>query len=183
MSRFLAALIALTVSLGACAQDAAEEAGTTEEAPVADAASVEASIRAAADQFEQAMLAGDVEGLTAQYSDDAVLMPAYGPQVEGTTAIRDGFTQMMAAGAPTAFTLEPTTIVVAGDGSMAYDVGTFTWTGPGPDGTEMTDTGKYLVVWEPVGDTWKIAVDIWNSDAMPGAPAEGEAAPAEDATT
>ncbi|HUP18667.1 MAG TPA: DUF4440 domain-containing protein [Gemmatimonadota bacterium] len=181
MSRFLAALIALTVSLGACAQDAAEEAGSTEETPATDAATVEASIRASADAFEQAMLAGDVETLSSMYAADAILLPANAPRVDGLEGIRDGFTEMMAAGAPTAFSLDPATIVVADDASMAYEVGTFSWTGPGPDGTEVTDTGKYVVVWEPDGDTWKIAVDTWNSDAMPGAPAAVEAT--EDETT
>lgn len=174
MSRFLAALIALTVSLAACAQETAEEAGTTEEGVAVDAATVEQSIRDDADQFEQAMLAGDVETLSSFYAEDAVLLPANGPRVDGRAAIRDGFTEMFATGAPTAFTLDPTSIVVSEDGTMAYEVGTFSWTGTGPDGTEMTDTGKYLVVWEPVDGEWKISVDTWNSDAMPGAPAEGE---------
>jgi ketosteroid isomerase-like protein len=30
------------------------------------------------------------------------------------------------------------------------------------EATPKEITGKYVVVWEKVGDDWKLAVDIWN---------------------
>ena len=169
-------ILALLASVAACQQQGGEEAGTTEETPAVDAATVEQSIRDAADSYEQAALAGDVEGLSSTYADDAIMMPPGMPKAEGIDAVRAAYQQMYAAGNPTSASLDSETIVVAESGDVAYEVGTFSFSGPGPDGTEMTDNGKYMAIWKPTADgTWKISVDIWNSDAMPGAPAEGGA--------
>jgi uncharacterized protein (TIGR02246 family) len=174
MVRWWFLIVALLVSIAACEQQQAEEAGTTEETADVDPAAVEDDIRTSADRFEQAMLAGDVEAITALYTDDAVVMPQGMPRMEGTEAIRSGFQEMISMGQPTAFSLDPQTIVVSESGDMAYDIGTFSISGPGPDGTSMTDTGKYVVIWKPTETgEWKIAVDIWNGDHMPGAPGEG----------
>ena len=173
MKRFWLPILALIVTFAACQEQQGDQTGTTEE--TVDPATVEQSIRESADRFEQAMLAGDVAALTAFYADDAIVLPQGAPKTEGSDAIQTSFQDMIAQGGkPTAFSLEPQTIVVAEAGDLAYEVGTFTWTGPGPDGTEMSDTGKYVAIWEAT-DTgeWKMAVDAWNSDAMPGAPAEG----------
>jgi ketosteroid isomerase-like protein len=44
--------------------------------------------------------------------------------------------------------------------SAAREIGTFSLTTKGP--TPQQVTGKYLVVWEKVGNEWKLAADIWN---------------------
>jgi uncharacterized protein (TIGR02246 family) len=165
-------ILALLLPIAACQQQGGEEAGTTEETPAVDAATVEQSIRDAADSYEQAALAGDVEALSSSYADDAIMMPPGMPKAEGIDAIRAAYQQMYAAGNPTSASLDSETIVVAESGDVAYEVGTFSFSGPGPDGTEMTDNGKYMAIWKPTADgTWKIAADIWNNDAMPGAEA------------
>lgn len=179
MTRWLL-ILALLIPIAAC-QQRGEEAGTTEETPAVDAATVEQSIRDAAERYEQAALAGDVETLTSFYADDAILLPPGMPKSEGTDAIRAAYQEMYSAGNPTAASLATETVVVSESGDVAYEVGTFSFSGTGPDGTTMTDNGKYVAIWKPAADgTWKIAVDAWNSDAMPGAPAEGaaETAPA-----
>lgn len=174
-------IFAIVLPMAACQQQG-EQAGTTEETPAVDAATIEQSIRESSDRFEQAMLVGDAATLTSFYTDDAILMPQGESKTEGIDAIRAEFEQMSAEGAPpTAFSLDPSAVVVAEGGDLAYEVGTFSYTGTMPDGTEMTDTGKYLAIWKPAADgTWKIAVDAWNSDAMPDMSHEGmdAAAPA-----
>jgi ketosteroid isomerase-like protein len=174
MARWWFLIVALVVSIAAC-QEQGEQAGTTEEeaTTAADPAAVEDYIRTSADGFGQAMIAGDTETITSFYADDAVLMPAGMPRVDGADAIRSTYQEMHTTGLPTAFSLNPRTIVVAEGGDMAYEEGTYSFTGPGPDGTTMTDGGKYLSVWKPTaGGEWKIAVTIWNSDQMPGGPPE-----------
>ncbi|MFN2421864.1 MAG: SgcJ/EcaC family oxidoreductase [Gemmatimonadota bacterium] len=178
MARWWFLIVALLV-VAACEQRQAEEAGTTEETAAVDAAAVEQSIRSAQDQFEQALLASDVETMVSFYADDAILLPPGMARAEGKDAIRSVFQQMLSAGNPTQFSLDSPTIVVSESGDMAYDVGAYSFTGPAPDGTTMTDNGKHVVIWKPAGGgEWKIAVDTWNSDQMPGAPSE----PAEGAT-
>jgi ketosteroid isomerase-like protein len=44
--------------------------------------------------------------------------------------------------------------------SAAREIGTFSLKTKGPTPQEVT--GKYVVVWEKVGEDWKLAADIWN---------------------
>jgi len=44
--------------------------------------------------------------------------------------------------------------------SAAREIGTFTLKTKGP--TPRDVSGKYVVVWEKVGNDWKLAADIWN---------------------
>jgi ketosteroid isomerase-like protein len=44
--------------------------------------------------------------------------------------------------------------------SAAREIGTFSLKTKGPTPQEVT--GKYVVVWEKVGEHWKLAADIWN---------------------
>jgi ketosteroid isomerase-like protein len=70
----------------------------------------------------------------------------------------------------------PSKVEVAASGDLAYDQGTYTMTGPGPDGKPITDKGKYLAVVKKQADgSWKVAEDMWNSDlpaVAPPAPAK-----------
>lgn len=81
----------------------------------------------------------------------------------------------------TAFSLDPGSVVVSSSGDMAYETGTYSWTGPAPDGTEVTSAGKYAAVWRQEDGNWKMAVDIWNGDGAPAAPQAGSEAAGEDA--
>ena len=44
--------------------------------------------------------------------------------------------------------------------SAAREIGTFSLKTKGSTPQEVT--GKYVVVWEKVGNDWKLAADIWN---------------------
>ena len=44
--------------------------------------------------------------------------------------------------------------------SAAREIGTFNLKTKGPRPQEVS--GKYVVVWEKVGNDWKLATDIWN---------------------
>jgi ketosteroid isomerase-like protein len=44
--------------------------------------------------------------------------------------------------------------------SALREIGTFTLKTKAPTPQEVS--GKYVVVWEKVGNDWKLAVDIWN---------------------
>ena len=44
--------------------------------------------------------------------------------------------------------------------SAAREIGTFSLKTKAPTPQEVT--GKYVVVWEKVGNDWKLAADIWN---------------------
>jgi ketosteroid isomerase-like protein len=44
--------------------------------------------------------------------------------------------------------------------SAAREIGTFSLKTTGSAPQEVT--GKYVVVWEKIGNEWKLAADIWN---------------------
>jgi uncharacterized protein (TIGR02246 family) len=176
MARWWFLIIALLVWIAACEQQEAEEAGTAEETPAVDAAAVEEHIRSMDARFEQGMSAGDAEGLVTLYAPDAMVLAPGMPLAQGTDAVRSVWQQMFAAGPPTGVSLDTQKVVVSESGDMAYQVGTFSMTIPGPDGSTVTETGKFVTIHEATeGGEWKIVVDTWNSDQMPGAAESGPA--------
>ena len=104
--------------------------------------------------------AKDAAKIASFYADDAVVMPPNQPIVKGRANIEAHFKGEIQQGA-TNFQLKPVESAISG--SQAFEVGTSTMTLPGG----QTDVGKYLVVLQRVGNDWKIAYDIYNSDAPP----------------
>ena len=128
---------------------------------------VRAAIEAANKQFITALNRGDAAAVAAMYTADARLLPPNSPMGEGRQAIQQFWQGAIGAGAKMV-SLE--TLHVESQGSLAYEVGRYTLTSPTAGGGTTTDTGKYVVVWEREGSKWKLASDIWNSDA----PAQGQ---------
>ena len=46
--------------------------------------------------------------------------------------------------------------------NAAREIGTFSFKTKAPSPQEVT--GKYVVVWEKVGNDWKLSSDIWNEN-------------------
>jgi ketosteroid isomerase-like protein len=61
-------------------------------------------------------------------------------------------------------TFEPAKIVVSSAGDVAYQTGTYTLSMDCPKGHRVEDMGKFIVAWKRVGNEWKAALDIFNSD-------------------
>jgi ketosteroid isomerase-like protein len=98
-------------------------------------------------------------------TQDAVEMPPNEPATVGRAAIRHRYASWFEVGAETSeFTL--TSVDIDGMDGLAYDRGTWTWTGIPPGMTELiTDTGKYLGIARRQEDgTWLWTAVIWNSD-------------------
>jgi uncharacterized protein (TIGR02246 family) len=125
-------------------------------------ATEEQTIRDLDRQWVAAVAAKDVERTRAFYAPDAVFMAPNAPTASGD-ALRAAWAQML--GMPNlALTFSPTQVRVSGDGTMAYDVGTYSFAFDGPHG-RVQDQGKYLVVWRKVGGQWKAAADMFNTNA------------------
>jgi ketosteroid isomerase-like protein len=114
------------------------------------------------DTYVQAVLAGDADAAAAMYADNAIVMPADAPAIEGRAAIRAYEAE---EAAPQDFTL--TSVEIDGRGGLAYDRGTWSWTGVVVDTAEaVTLTGKYVSISRKQADgSWLVTVDIWNADA------------------
>jgi uncharacterized protein (TIGR02246 family) len=100
---------------------------------------------------------GDFSGIGSLYTDDATAFPPGSAMVKGKAAIEAMWKNM----AEQVSDPKVTTVDVKSLGpSAAREIGTFTLKTKGPTPQEIS--GKYVVVWEKVGNDWKLATDIWN---------------------
>jgi uncharacterized protein (TIGR02246 family) len=100
---------------------------------------------------------GDFAGIASLYTDDATAFPPGSAMVSGSAAIGAMWKSM----AEQVSDPKVTTLDVKPLGpSAAREIGTFSLKTKGPTPKEVT--GKYVVVWEKIGEHWKLAADIWN---------------------
>ena len=100
---------------------------------------------------------GDFAGVASLYTDDATAFPPGSAMVKGRAAIAAMWKSM----AEKVSNPKVTTLEVKPLGpSAAREIGTFSLRTKGEKPQEVA--GKYVVVWEKVGNDWKLAVDIWN---------------------
>ncbi len=156
--RFNLILLSLLLIAGCTPTEPVEEASTTE-------ADVEAINQLPA-TFAAALNAGDLDGIMAGFTDDAVRMPPNAPAIIGKESIRS---LMQTNLEQNTYQLDnpPEEVQVSGD--LAFARGTYTVTvTPKAGGESIQREGKYLVVFQKQPDgSWKAARDIWNSDNPP----------------
>jgi uncharacterized protein (TIGR02246 family) len=161
-----ATLICLALLMATC-QPAAEQPDPAAQA--AKQAEDVAAIKSLGQEFGAAYKSGDASSAAALYTDDAILMPPNGPEVVSKEAIQSWY-QTVFDQFTTEMALSVHEVKVAGD--WAFDRGSYTFTRtPKAGGEPMQDNGKYVVIDKKQPDrSWKIYLDIWNSDRpLPGA--------------
>ena len=100
---------------------------------------------------------GDFAGVASLYANDATAFPPGSAMVQGGAAIGAMWKSMAEkVGDPKLTTLDVKPL----GPSAAREIGTFSLKTKGPTPQEVT--GKYVVVWEKVGNDWKLEADIWN---------------------
>ena len=100
---------------------------------------------------------GDFAGVASLYTDDATAFPPGSAMVKGRAAIAAMWKTMAEkVSDPTVTTLEVKPL----GPFAAREIGTFSLRTKGEKPQEVA--GKYVVVWEKVGNDWKLAADIWN---------------------
>jgi uncharacterized protein (TIGR02246 family) len=126
-------------------------------AMVSPAIAQKAEIEAGNKKFIEAFNRGDFAALASLYTKDATALPPGAAMVQGSAGIEalwKSFGEQVS---------DPklTTVDVKELGpSAAREIGMYSLKTKGPDPKEVT--GKYVVVWEKVGNDWKLATDIWN---------------------
>jgi uncharacterized protein (TIGR02246 family) len=124
----------------------------------------EAAIRAADAAVLKAAQSRDVAGATANYADDASWLPPNAPLVQGKTAIRNAWSQLLATPG-LKIDWQVTKVDVSQAGDMAYTLYKYEMTMNAPSGASIQDTGKDMAVWKKQSDgTWKMVADAFNSD-------------------
>ena len=100
---------------------------------------------------------GDFAGVASLYANDATAFPPGSAMVQGGAAIGAMWKSMAEkVGDPKLTTLDVKPL----GPSAAREIGTFSLKTKGPKPQDVT--GKYVVVWEKIGNDWKLAADIWN---------------------
>ena len=127
--------------------------------PIAARAQDKATIQSLNDKFAAAFNSGDFAAVASHYTEDAVLLPPGAAMAKGRSAIQS-FWKGAAEGVSD---LKLTAIDVKSLGTeAAREIGSFTLTTKGQQTQEVA--GKYVVVWQKVGNEWKLATDIWNTN-------------------
>ena len=119
------------------------------------------AIEANTRQFIEAFNKGDAAAVANMYAINARVLPPNGEMVEGRANIQKYWQGAITAGLKMV-SLEA--VHIDPQGNIAVEVGRYTATIPGAGGVTTTDKGKYVVVWKREGRSWKLAVDIFNSD-------------------
>jgi ketosteroid isomerase-like protein len=158
-----------TLALMTGCQPVAETAEQAETRMNSETTAARTAIEASNVQFVAHFNAGHADSVAAIYAENGRMMEPNAAASVGRAAIAT-LVNTFAAMKPT---LALTTESVAANGPIAIEAGTYriSFTPPGA-AAPITDTGKYLVHWHKVGDTWMMVDDIWNSDlpAMPAGP-------------
>jgi ketosteroid isomerase-like protein len=112
-------------------------------------------------KFMELYKKGDMAGVAALYTDDAIVMPPGSPEVEGKAAIEQLFKAFKNMGvAELVFHV----VEVGHTGDWAVERSTFELLG---DQGQELDRGKYLVLWHRDQGVWKLHRDIFNSSVPP----------------
>ena len=124
---------------------------------IAPASAQKAEIEAVNAKWTEFFNKGDFAGIASLYATDATVFPPGSAMVQGGAAIGAMWKSM----AEQVSDPKLTTLDVKPLGpSAAREIGTVSLKTKGPTPQEVT--AKYLVVWEKVGNDWKLAADIWN---------------------
>jgi uncharacterized protein (TIGR02246 family) len=124
---------------------------------IAPASAQKAEIEAVNAKWIEFFNKGDFASVASLYTTDATAFPPGSAMVKGAAAIG----AMWKSKAEDVSDLKITTLDVKSLGpSAAREIGTYSLKTKGP--TPQEATGKYVVIWEKVGDDWKLATDIWN---------------------
>jgi uncharacterized protein (TIGR02246 family) len=125
--------------------------------PPVDPAQLMTEIEAANAKFMELFSAGDAAGLTALYTEDAMILPPNADFVKGTEAIQGFWQAVFDMGVASA---KLKCVEVEGYGDTAIEVSQFKMLGPDE---QVLDHGKYIVIWKNVDGEWKLHRDIFNS--------------------
>jgi uncharacterized protein (TIGR02246 family) len=124
---------------------------------IGPASAQKAEIEAVNAKWTEFFNKGDFAGVASLYTADAVAFPPGSPMVHGQAAIGAMWKSM----AEHVSDPKLTTLDVKPLGpSAAREIGNFSLKTKGATPQEVS--GKYVVVWEKVGNDWKLATDIWN---------------------
>jgi len=105
---------------------------------------------------------GDATGVAELHTNDALVMPPNIDMVKGKVSIKKVISDGISAGATD---LTFTSINMYGNEEFITEVGRYSLNIKNEGEIVMSDSGKFVVLWEQVSkNNWLMKADIWNSD-------------------
>jgi uncharacterized protein (TIGR02246 family) len=129
----------------------------------------EQAIRALDADWNAAIAKKDLDAIVNLYAADGATMWPDAPASRGSAAIRAAWVELMKTPGITGIIVVDR-IQVAQSGDVAFDEGHVNLEVDTPQG-RAKETVKYLVGWKKVGGAWKVAYDMYNSNAPAPPPA------------
>jgi uncharacterized protein (TIGR02246 family) len=129
----------------------------------------EQAIRALDADWNAAIAKKDLDAIVNLYAADGATMWPDAPASRGSAAIRAAWIELMKTPGITGVIVVDR-IQVAQSGDVAFDEGHVDLEVDTPQG-RAKETVKYLVGWKKVGGAWKVAYDMYNSNAPAPPPA------------
>ena len=118
------------------------------------------AIEITAQRYMMHFNAGTADSVAVIYAERGRIMWPNGPASVGRDSI---VARLRTIGALTPV-LSLRTEEVAASGALAVERGRYTMTWTPPGGSQVADSGKYLMRWHRTGAEWMIVDNIWNSD-------------------
>lgn len=162
--RTLLACAALSAVVACAPKEAAPPAAVDTSADVA-------AVKAAQDRELVAVSSGNTDTVLSVFASDAVFMPPGEPALVGSAAMRpwvDGMNKAVTMSGK----YTTADVQVVGDVAIVHYTGALTVTPKAKGAKPMTETIKGIHIFKRQADgSWKIAQDVWNTDAPTPAPA------------
>ena len=138
---------------------------TVESSAATSSANLRELIRQNNARFMEAIARGDAAAVAALYTEDAQVLPSNSPPIEGPADIQAYWTAALQSGIKSG-RLETRDLELGGD--LAVETGRYQLVIQPPGGAQLTDEGKYLVVWRRQADgSWKLHRDMFSSNLPP----------------
>jgi uncharacterized protein (TIGR02246 family) len=120
---------------------------------------VQAAIDLGNGRYVDALCHADADGYANLFLPDGLSLPSHGPILHGREVIRDNIAATFQTMRYVGGDMQTIETLLADD--AAYEIGRYEFQTErrGRHKPEVM-RGRYLVVWQPYGDEWKIAVDV-----------------------
>lgn len=161
----LSVLVVASIACGACSPASKEvPAASANASPAAsDESEARRQIQAAATGIWQGVARGDAAAILDHYADDAVILGAGAPMVQGKPAVAAFLQGLFDGNTLSDVHGDVTNVMIGGD--LAVETGTYAMTITPKNGNPIADRGKYIHVWKKSAEgSWKVVRYVPTSD-------------------
>jgi len=141
-------ILAVAIALSACG---------VEPAPAPDPSQLMDADRA----FDAAVAEGGAAAWASWFAEDGAVLREGVGEIRGRALVGEAMASLDDPNISLRWTPERADIAASGD--LGWTTGSWVFRATGPDGTTMTNQGRYVSIWRRQADnTWKVVMDLGN---------------------